>query len=63
MWLNAILRLGLAGGALLTLFLILVAFWLPGPWHGGQRPRARDLLVKQLPWWGLLIAGVIALVW
>lgn len=61
MWVNTFFRLGLAGGVLLSLFLVLVAMWLPGPWHAGSRPRARDLLNKQLPWWILLIVGVLVL--
>lgn len=61
MWVNTFLRLGLAGGALVTLFLILVVLWLPGPWHAGSRPQARELLKKQLPWWIVLIVGVLVL--
>ena len=63
MWLNAILKLGFARGLLLTLFLFLVAFWLPGPWHGGTRPRAHDLFKSQLPWWALLIVGAVVVFW
>lgn len=61
---HAFAALGVARSVVLTalalLCFVLVVCWLPGPWHGGPAPLPRDLLRAQLPWWALLIVGVLA---